>query len=161
MPAVILIPLVIIGAFVLFVFLSLLLAKRSTPARDQLSLGLVESGDRLHSCPDTPNCVSTFESRDSHHVDPIPVNADRSKAISAARLALEALPRTEILTEAENYIHAESRSALFRFIDDVEVFYPAEGGMLHFRSASRVGKGDLGANRKRYLAFRNALASLI
>jgi uncharacterized protein (DUF1499 family) len=40
-------------------------------------------------------------------------------------------------------------SALFGFVDDLEIRIDAEVGSIHLRSASRVGKSDLGANRKR------------
>jgi uncharacterized protein (DUF1499 family) len=43
---------------------------------------------------------------------------------------------------------------LFRFKDDVEFYIDADEGQVHFRSASRVGYSDMGANRKRYQAFK-------
>ena len=40
-------------------------------------------------------------------------------------------------------------------IDDSELRLDAAGKAIHVRSASRVGKGDLGVNRKRVERLRN------
>ena len=42
------------------------------------------------------------------------------------------------------------------FVDDVEFFVDAQQKVIHFRSASRVGYSDLGANRKRMETIRRA-----
>ncbi len=54
------------------------------------------------------------------------------------------------------YLHAEFSSALFRFVDDVEFVLDAEHQVIHFRSASRVGRSDLGVNRQRMEQIRSA-----
>jgi len=48
-----------------------------------------------------------------------------------------------------NYIHAEFRSSIFRFIDDVEFSFPTDKNIIHVKSASRKGYYDFGANRRR------------
>jgi uncharacterized protein (DUF1499 family) len=64
------------------------------------------------------------------------------------------LPRTKVVSSGADYLKAEARSAVFRFVDDVEFRLDAETGLIHVRSASRVGYSDLGANRKRVEALR-------
>jgi uncharacterized protein (DUF1499 family) len=49
----------------------------------------------------------------------------------------------------ENSVHAESVSALFRFVDDVEFFFDDHQKVIHVKSASRTGYYDLGVNRRR------------
>ncbi|HAE22942.1 MAG TPA: DUF1499 domain-containing protein, partial [Spirochaetaceae bacterium] len=41
------------------------------------------------------------------------------------------------------------RSKLFRFVDDVEFYFPPALSLIHVKSASRVGYSDMGVNRKR------------
>ena len=56
----------------------------------------------------------------------------------------------------DHAIEAESRTALFRFVDDVVIrMTPTESGgtRIDMRSRSRVGKGDMGANAARILVF--------
>ena len=67
------------------------------------------------------------------------------------------MPPLTVVSVSERYLHAEERSPLFRFIDDVEVLL-AEDGELIVRSASCLGEGDLGVNARRLERLRNALA---
>ena len=69
---------------------------------------------------------------------------------------LASQPRTTIVTRTENYLHAEARSRLFRFVDDVEFYVDSRDGVIQFRSASRVGHSDFGVNRARMQEIRRA-----
>jgi len=64
------------------------------------------------------------------------------------------MPRAEIATDKENFLHVEFTSKIFRFVDDVE-FYFNEPGVIHFRSASRIGHSDMGVNRHRIEEIRH------
>ena len=111
--------------------------------------GLAQSGAALSPCPATPNCVST-EAADPQHAMPAIPFADAPEAAQArARAALTAEPRTLVVLERSGYLHAESRSRLLRFVDDVEIVVDASARVFRFRSASRVGRSDLGVNRQR------------
>jgi uncharacterized protein (DUF1499 family) len=46
-----------------------------------------------------------------------------------------------------------------RFVDDVEFLLDAPAGLVHVRSASRLGRRDFGANRTRIEAIRARLTS--
>jgi uncharacterized protein (DUF1499 family) len=48
----------------------------------------------------------------------------------------------------------EFRTPVIGFIDDVEFRFDDRAGMIHFRSASRLGRSDLGVNRKRMETLR-------
>ena len=72
---------------------------------------------------------------------------------------LSALPRTQIVTETDRYLHVEFTTALMRYVDDVEFHFDETTGTIKFRSASRVGDSDLGANRKRMEQVRRAFAA--
>lgn len=70
--------------------------------------------------------------------------------------AVASLPRTVIFTLRPGYLHAESTSRIFRFVDDLEVYLDAPRGELVVRSASRVGRSDMGVNGERVEALRAA-----
>ena len=114
---------------------------------------------RLAPCPRTPNCVSTGGGgRPEQRMEPIPYREPRA-ARARLRAVLKALPRTRIVAdelERTGYLHAEVRSALFRFVDDVEFLFDDEAARLHFRSASRLGRSDFGVNRRRMEEIRRA-----
>ncbi len=103
----------------------------------------------LPPCPDTPNCVSTEAERSSQRMDAIAFSDSPSSALARAAVALLEEKRTTVVQEGPDYIKAEARSLIFRFVDDVEIVVDAEDRVFRFRSASRVGKSDLGVNRKR------------
>ncbi|MCB0403341.1 MAG: DUF1499 domain-containing protein [Bdellovibrionales bacterium] len=109
--------------------------------------------DSLKPCPDSPNCVSTFSKKEGSAIAPITTKGTRDQVMAKVRKVLSEMPRTKIVSEKPNYLHVEFTSALFRFVDDVE-FLLDEANTLHFRSASRIGHSDLGANRKRMEEFR-------
>tara|TARA_B100000212_G_C27343003_1_gene520071 strand:- start:1089 stop:1478 length:390 start_codon:yes stop_codon:yes gene_type:complete len=58
-------------------------------------------------------------------------------------------PRTEIVENDGDYIHAEVTSRIMKYVDDLEISYSSEKNNLIIRSESRVGEGDFGVNRKR------------
>ena len=111
---------------------------------------------RLAPCPNSPNCVSTQNSDSQHTMEAIVFDVSPDDAMRKLKAVLAVIPRMEIITETESYIHAEATSLIFRFRDDVEFFIDQQSNLIHFRSASRVGKSDLGANRKRMEEIRTA-----
>lgn len=61
------------------------------------------------------------------------------------------------MEEEAGYLHAVCRSRLFGWADDLELRIDTEAGVVHVRSASRVGYSDLGVNRRRVERLRAAL----
>jgi uncharacterized protein (DUF1499 family) len=110
-------------------------------------------------CPASPNCMSSDASDPSHWVEPFAVVGDPPRAWRAARAAVLGLPRTIIVTEAPDYLHAECESAVFGFVDDLELNLRSQTGVIAIRSASRVGYSDLGVNRQRVETLRSNLAA--
>lgn len=110
---------------------------------------LAEPGQPLRPCPGTPNCVSTEATTRTHRIAPVPFADSPESAQSRARAALLAEPRTRITLDAPGYLRAECTSRLFRFVDDVELVVDSTARVFRMRSASRLGRGDLGVNRKR------------
>ena len=120
------------------------------------------SNDKLMPCPETPNCVSSQGEDEAHAIQPFHFTGSQQEARARLLRILESEKRTKILTLQENYIRVEFTSALFRFVDDVEFYFPKKQGdktIIHIRSASRVGYSDFGANRKRIEGLRNKFES--
>ena len=99
--------------------------------------------------PDWPNCGSTAATGDAQRVSTVPFADTPAAALARAKTALLAEPRTTLTVESDGHLHAECKSFLFRFVDDVDVVVDPVAHVYRFRSASRVGKSDLGVNRKR------------
>ncbi len=111
---------------------------------------------RLPRPRSTPNCVSSqADPADKQHfIEPLRFKGTAPEAIAAARKAVESMPRATVIRQEGNYLYAEFRSALLGFVDDVEFTYDEKAGVLHVRSASRLGRRDFGVNRARVEALR-------
>lgn len=106
----------------------------------------------LQACPDRPSCVCSTDTTDQHAIEALSIPTGTQDPIAAVAEVIKAMPRTAIIKQESNYLHATFTSGLFRFVDDVELLL--EGDVLQVRSVSRVGYSDLGANRKRVEAIR-------
>ena len=106
---------------------------------------------RLTACPDSPNCVSSFEADEEHSIAPLGANLDQIQQV------LLSMDQANIVEQSGNYLYAEFTSSLMGYVDDVEFLYDAASNTTHVRSASRLGYSDLGANRKRVEAIRARL----
>jgi uncharacterized protein (DUF1499 family) len=111
---------------------------------------------RLARPRSTPNCVSSqADPADAeHYIAPIAFKGNVLEAIAAARKAVEGMRRATVVRHEGNYLYAEFRSKLMGFVDDVEFTYDEKAGLLHVRSASRLGRRDYGVNRARVEALR-------
>jgi len=114
-------------------------------------LGLKTDGEdqSLHPCPDKPNCVSSFSEESSDaYTKPIKVEGEITSAHDNLVKIISSMDGAKIVTNEPNYLHAEYTSGLFKFVDDLELYFPSEGP-IHIKSASRLGHSDLGVNSKR------------
>lgn len=115
---------------------------------------------KLPLCPETPNCVSTQATRADQKMDPIRISGDPDQAFQRLVELLQRQPRTRLVDQSPGYAHFECTTLVFRFVDDVQLLLDREQGLIHFRSASRVGHSDLGTNRRRMTAIVKKFASL-
>jgi len=116
--------------------------------------------EKLQPCPRTPNCVSSQAMDEEHFIEPIMVSASAAETRDIILNVLDALDRVKVTETQPDYIRAEFTSLIFRFVDDVEFYFPtSESGVVRvdIRSASRVGRSDLGVNRKRMEAIRKKI----
>ncbi len=118
-------------------------------------LGVTNS--RLATCPTSPNCVSSDASDAGHQIPPLQLHAPADRVWQMSEEAVSALPRTHIVTTTPDYLHAECRSALFGFVDDLELHLRPNEGIIAVRSASRLGYSDFGVNRRRIETLRKLL----
>jgi len=119
--------------------------------RRPTNLGVKEG--RLAPCRRTPNCVSSqADPADrEHYIAPIAFRG----GMDEVRRAVESMERATVIAAQGDYLYAEYRTRLMRYVDDVEIL--KAGDILHVRSASRLGRRDLGVNRKRIEALRSLL----
>jgi uncharacterized protein (DUF1499 family) len=107
----------------------------------------------LQPCPDSPNCVSSLAT-DSHRIAPLTYRDDPEHAWIRLKAAVQAQPRTTITDETAHRLHAEARSLIFRFVDDLDFVLRPDKNLIQVRSAARTGYSDLGVNRRRVERIR-------
>jgi uncharacterized protein (DUF1499 family) len=110
--------------------------------------------NRLSPCPDSPNCVSSQSTDSARFTEPLRYTGNLADARQRLIALLENSKRARLIRVEANYIHAEFRSLIFKFVDDVEFYFSSEDRVIHVRSASRTGYYDFGVNRKRVERLR-------
>ncbi|MGC0371605.1 MAG: hypothetical protein DGJ47_000296 [Rickettsiaceae bacterium] len=118
---------------------------------------------RFAPCPSSPNCVSSqaIDSTNSY-VKPIPYSHKLSfNQVSNIIIKTNlTMPRSKLITNDNEYLHFEFRTAL-GFVDDVEYQINQQEHLIYFRSAARLGYYDFGKNRARYNEIKEKLIPLL
>ncbi len=116
---------------------------------------------------DTPNSVSSQADLWPGHpqaayarIAPLPAKGDAAATMARLRDVVAAMPGAEVVAARADYVHARFTTRWMRFVDDAEFWFDPAAGVVQLRSASRVGRGDLGANRARIEALRAAWAAM-
>lgn len=147
----------IIGALLLVLFYFSFLAYKSHKGA---APGL--TNNQLSPCPDTPNCLnSEYPNDTAHFIDAMTFKNESRTEISQQIQHVIKNTGGTITQVTNNYIAAEFSTQLFRYVDDFEIRIDNEANLIHFRSASRVGKSDFGTNLKRIEMIKRELALVI
>ena len=127
------------------------------------NLGLREG--KLKPPSKTPNSVSSqaalwpdHPQRDHAAIAPLPLQGDGPATIARLAQLIESIDGARIVERRPDYLYARFTTPLMRFVDDAEFWFDPAAGVVQVRSASRVGRGDLGVNRARVEALRARLA---
>ncbi len=113
----------------------------------------------LAPCPNKPNCVCSEARGGSAFIEPLVFEGDAAVAWQRAKQAVTATGG-DIKETQDNYLRSTYTTRWLRFVDDLELRLDKESGVIHVRSASRVGHSDFGVNRKRVEKLRVEFARL-
>jgi uncharacterized protein (DUF1499 family) len=109
----------------------------------------------------TPNSVSSqatlypdHPQHDYASIAPLQFTGDAATAMSRLTGIVRTLDCTVIVPQRPDYARAECTTPVLKFTDDVEFLVDAQKGLIHFRSASRLGRKDFGVNRARMETIR-------
>ena len=93
-------------------------------------------------------------------IGPLLLPEPRQQVLERAVRVARGMPDWEVtgVNEAQGVIYAVAKSRLFKFRDDLVIRIRAagKGSRLDMRSRSRIGRGDMGANAARILAYQDA-----
>lgn len=92
-------------------------------------------------------------------IAPLALRGDGPSTIARLRSLVEATPGAVVVEARPDYLYAQFQSRWLGFVDDVEFWFDPAAERIEVRSASRLGRRDLGVNRARIEALRSALAA--
>jgi uncharacterized protein (DUF1499 family) len=87
-------------------------------------------------------------------IEPIRYTGDGAAALTRIGAIVLKMPGARILHNAPDYLYVQFETRWLRFVDDVEFWLPPGEGIIHVRSASRLGRKDFGVNRARIESIR-------
>ncbi len=114
----------------------------------------------------TPNSVSSQAGLYPDHpqrayaqIEPLPVAEGGPQTLERLRRIVEAMPGAKVVRSDPGYLYVQFTTRWMRFVDDCELWFDPRAGVIHVRSASRIGRKDFGVNRARIDEIRTRLAA--
>jgi uncharacterized protein (DUF1499 family) len=134
---------------------------KGTPPTD---LGVHEG--RLKAPSTTPNSVSSQAGLHPGHpmrvnaeIAPLALRGDGPATLAQLKAVIEGMPGAVVVKTTPDYLYAQFTTRWMKYTDDVEFWFDPAAGVVQVRSASRIGRSDLGVNRQRVEAIRALLAA--
>ena len=149
--------------------IALLVAGQAGLLRGAAPTDLGLKNGQLKPPANSPNSVSSQAALHASHpfrayadIAPLAYTGDGAAALAEFARAVaivKAMPGATVVNEKPGYVYAQCQTRWLKFTDDLELALDASERVIHVRSASRIGRGDLGVNRARVEAIRAAMAS--
>ena len=90
-------------------------------------------------------------------IAPLRLKGDGPATLAKIKAVVESMDGAKAVKSEPGYLYAQFTTKLMKYVDDVEFWFDPAANLIQVRSASRVGRGDMGVNRKRIEAVRAAL----
>jgi uncharacterized protein (DUF1499 family) len=121
---------------------------------------------RLKPPSRTPNSVSSQADLYPDHpqrayasIAPLQLKGNAAATLDRIDAIIRGMDGGEVIKREPDYIYAQFTTRLMKYVDDVEFWFDPVEGVIQVRSASRLGSGDFGVNRKRIEFVRRELSS--
>lgn len=119
---------------------------------------------RLKPPAQTPNSVSSQATLHPDHpqrtfaqIAPLALVGDGPTTMAKIKTIMQARDDVTVVKSEPDYLYVRYTTRWMRFVDDVEFWFDPAHQVIQVRSASRIGKGDMGVNRTRVESLRQAL----
>ena len=90
-------------------------------------------------------------------IAPLALKGDGTATLARIKAIVEGMDGAKVIKSEPGYLYAQFTTKLMKYVDDVEFWFDPAANAIQVRSASRVGRGDMGVNRKRIEAVRAVL----
>ena len=105
------------------------------------------------------NSVSSTAGRPNNRIAPLPGGSDPAHSFALLAQIVRNHRGATVVRADDHYLYAEFATPLLGFVDDVEFLLSDAEGVIHVRSASRLGIRDFDTNRKRIESLRAELVA--
>ncbi len=109
------------------------------------------AGAALPPCGSLPNCVNSENGSGGQAIDAIQASKQQWEALKSW---IARQDNWTITADEGDLVQAVTTTPLMRYRDDVLLRFDSEDNVIHVRSSSRLGIGDMGANRARVERLR-------
>jgi len=122
---------------------------------------------RLKPPSSTPNSVSSQADLhagsgalvDYARIAPLAGGEDITATMARLRATIEVTPGARVVQARPDYLYVQFTTRWLKFVDDAEFWASPHEGVIHVRSASRLGSSDYGVSRARIEQLRRMLAA--
>ncbi|MCF8175905.1 MAG: DUF1499 domain-containing protein [Burkholderiaceae bacterium] len=121
--------------------------------------GLGVHEGRLKPAPPTPNCVNSQSAEGYSKIAPLAYSGEGKAALTRLNALVTSMAAARVVEFRPDYLYAEFTSKWLGFVDDVEFYLDEKAGVIHVRSASRLGGKDFGVNRRRVETIRTGFGN--
>ena len=121
---------------------------------------------RLKPPSDNKNSVSSqaalypdHPQRNHAAIAPLALQGDGPATLARIKTIVAGMAGAKLVRSDADYLYVQFTSRVLKFVDDSEFWFDPVNKVIQVRSASRIGRDDLGVNRSRVEAIRAALAA--
>lgn len=114
------------------------------------------SQNTLPNCPSSPNCFRSETNPKNGVKQPMSFQTDLVVSRNKIEQIVEEQLNAFLVDSTTTYLHFEVVTGLGGFKDDLYFYFDLVNKKIHFKSASRVGYGDFGANKRRVKRIKKA-----
>jgi|TARA_B110000902_G_scaffold266241_2_gene353215 uncharacterized protein (DUF1499 family) len=114
------------------------------------------AAENVAPCGSFPNCASSVNDSASSYVKPLP---STQKQWLELKQWIGNQARWVLMIDDANFLHVVVSTPTLGFKDDLQLLFINQQQLIHVRSSSRLGIGDMGVNAKRVEALRQQLTT--
>lgn len=97
--------------------------------------------------------------RDHAAIAPLALRGDGPATLARIKVIAAGMAGVKVVRSEADYLYVQFTSRVLKFVDDSEFWFDPANKVIQVRSASRIGRSDLGVNRKRIETIRAALVA--
>lgn len=135
-----------IALLFVIIILQLLVMLSAWFSKPRHTLG-VDANGRLALCDNRPNSYASEEKYGDYTI--IPASENPQEVLEKIKQFYSNESRSQLVTEQGEYLHFTTRSKVYGFLDDNEFVLSPDQSQILYRLSARMGRDDLGANKRR------------